>query len=159
MENKQKRGRPKIDTRLIDGNVSSRRATVNWKYMYDGVDFIKENKELIPNWELLWLSDAEKQEAFTRNGVLEQIGRMIVQDNSTYDNCLFTTQCAASALKIGNTSRAVEKAIRTVRMALKKCRSTQGSPASVKEVNMAALKLETMAQKKLTYIPAINDWI
>lgn len=159
MENKQKRGRPKIDTCLIDGNVSSRRATVNWKYMYDGVDFIKENKELIPNWALLWLSDAVKQEAFTRNGVLEQIGRMISQDNSTYDNCLYVAQLAASAIKVGNTSRAVEEAVRNVRMALKKCKSTQGSSASVKELNMAVLKLETMAQRKLTYIPAINDWI
>ena len=45
---KRRRGRPKIDTYLVDPIGLSRRASVNMKYMYDGVGLLSEAASEIP---------------------------------------------------------------------------------------------------------------
>jgi len=50
---------------------------------------------------------------------LEQLGRMVVQDHFSEDDCIYIANLAIIALKNGKTSREIEKAIRAIRLPLK----------------------------------------
>ena len=79
---KRKRGRPSIDigvTSCLDG---TRRTQVNAKYMFEAVSLISEAASEIPDNHLLWYSDDKTQRAAGKHGILEQIGRMWLQDAS-----------------------------------------------------------------------------
>ena len=51
-----------------------------------------------------------------RQGIVEQIGRMVVQDRFGRDDCIYVATLAAAAVKCGYSTREVEKAIRKIRM-------------------------------------------
>ena len=69
--------------------------------VYEAVDLIKEAAAEIPN------------------GVLEQIGRMRVQDGFPDGDCIYIANLAADAVNGGFTSREVERTIRAIRIAFK----------------------------------------
>ncbi len=87
---KRGRGRPKIDTSLMDDQLS-RRAAVNAKYMYDGMVLIKAAATEIPDWQMLWDEDRTARTAKSKNGILEQLGRMAEQDRFHPDDCVYRT--------------------------------------------------------------------
>ena len=119
-QDKRGRGRPKIDTHITEAYASSRRQAVNAVYMYEGVDLISVAATEIPDTCLLWCSDASTRTAGGKQGILEQLGRMLIQDKFSPDDCITIAIFAIQALKAGHTSRKIEKAIRKVRLTNKK---------------------------------------
>ena len=87
-QDKRGRGRPKIDTHITEAYASSRRQAVNAVYMYEGVDLISVAATEIPDSDLLWCSDASTQTAGGKQGILEQLGRMLIQDKFSQDDCI-----------------------------------------------------------------------
>ena len=141
---KRRRGRPKIDTYLVDPIGLSRRASVNMKYMYDGVGLLSEAASEIPDSELLWYSDEATHTADGRSGILEQLGRMVEQDHIDPDDCVFLANYAIDAVKHGYTTRQIEKALRAIRMAIKKHKADPEDEDLAHEVNLAILRLMYM---------------
>ena len=70
----------------------------------------------IPDHELLWFSDDRTQTAGGKQGILEQLGRMRLQDGYGFDSCVVIAGFAVCALKQKYTSREIENAIRRIRM-------------------------------------------
>lgn len=118
-EKKRGRGRPRLDTHLAEVPGYSRRQTVNSMYMFEAVQLISEAATEIPDSELLWHVDDATQSAEGKNGILEQIGRMLLQDNFEPCDCVLITNRAIAALKNGCTCREIEKAIRRIRLTSK----------------------------------------
>ncbi len=113
----RKRGRPAIDigvTSYLDG---TRRTQVNAKYMFEAISLISEAASEIPDSHMLWYSDAEKQCATGKHGILEQIGRMWLQDHMSYESCVLIANLSIGSLKTGYKSREIEYAIRKIRKA------------------------------------------
>ena len=119
-QKKHGRGRPKIDTHITETYASSRRQAVNAVYMYEGVELISVAATEIPDSDLLWCSDASTQTAGGKQGILEQLGRMLIQDKFSQDDCITIASFAIQALKAGHTTREIEKVIRKIRFANKK---------------------------------------
>ena len=119
-QDKRGRGRPKIDTHISEAYATSRRQAVNAVYMYEGVELISVAATEIPDTCLLWRSDASTRTAGGKQGILEQLGRMLIQDKFSPDDCITIANFAIQALKAGHTSREIEKAIRKVRLTNKK---------------------------------------
>ena len=178
-QDKRGRGRPKIDTHITEAYASSRRQAVNAVYMYEGVDLISVAATEIPDSDLLWYSDASTQTAGGKQGILEQLGRMLIQDKFSQDDCItrlhstkecgahapcictFLANCSAfltsqihpsfaiQALKAGHTSREIEKAIRKVRLTNKKA-SADPEKEMLNEVAINALnELQSMGMSFL----------
>lgn len=118
-QEKRGRGRPKIDTHLTEIGAPSRRQAINAMYMFEGVHLLSVAATDIPDSHLLWESDDATMTAKSKNGILEQLGRMVVQDHFSKDDCIYIANLAIAALKNGSTSREVEKAVRAIRLALK----------------------------------------
>ena len=111
----RKRGRPSIDigaTSYLDG---THRTKVNAKYMFEAISLISEAASEIPDSDMLWYSDDERQCATGKHGILEQIGRMCLQDRMSYESCVLIANLSISALKMGYKSREIEYAIRKIR--------------------------------------------
>ncbi len=119
-QEKRGRGRPKINTDLTEIGAPSRRQAVNAMYMFEGVQLISVAATEIPDSDLLWFSDDATQTAKSKNGILEQLGRMVVQDHLSADDGIYVANLAIAALKNGSTSREIEKAIREIRLTMKK---------------------------------------
>ena len=85
---KRKRGRPKIDADFTEQLVTSRRAQLNAKYMFDGMVLVKNSPE-ITEPDMLWKEDAASSSATSKNGILEQLGRMVEQDHPHHNDCIF----------------------------------------------------------------------
>lgn len=119
-EEKRGRGRPKIDTGFLDQYAPSRRQAMNAMYMHEGIHIITVAAADIPDSHLLWYSDDETRIARGKNGILEQLGRLVVQDHFPEEDCIYIANLAIAALKAGCKSREIEKAIRTIRMTNKK---------------------------------------
>lgn len=119
-EEKRGRGRPKIDTGFLDQYASSRRQAMNAMYMHEGIHIISVAATDIPDNHLLWYSDDKARIARGKNGILEQLGRLVVQDHFPEEDCVYIANLAIAALKSGFKSREIEKAIRMVRMTNKK---------------------------------------
>ena len=115
-EKKRGRGRPRLDTRNTEAYAPSRRQAVNSMYMFEAVQLISEAATEIADNELLWYSDSATQTAKSKDGILEQIGRMLLQDNFEPCDCVFITNLSIDALKNGCTCREIEKAIRKIRL-------------------------------------------
>ena len=115
-EKKRGRGRPRLDTRNTEAYAPSRRQAVNSMYMFEAVQLISEAATEIPDSELLWYSDSATQTAKSKDGILEQIGRMILQDKYELSDCVYITNLSIAAVKNGYTCRAIEKAIRKIRL-------------------------------------------
>lgn len=118
-QKKVKRGRPRLDTRITENGAPSRRQAVNAMYMYEGVHLISVAATEIPDSSLLWQSDDVTRKAKGKNGILEQLGRMIVQDLFPQEDGVYIANLAIAALKNGEKSRDIEKAIREIRITSK----------------------------------------
>ncbi|MGN0486950.1 MAG: hypothetical protein ACI4GB_06915 [Acutalibacteraceae bacterium] len=118
-EIKRGRGRPRLDTRHTEAHAPSRRQAVNSMYMFEAVQLISEAATEIPDSELLWYSDHTTRSAKSKDGILEQIGRMILQDKYELSDCVYITNLSIAAVKNGYTCREVEKAIRKIRLTSK----------------------------------------
>ena len=119
-EEKRGRGRPKIDTGFLDQYAPSRRQAMNAMYMHEGIHIISVAATDIPDSHLLWYSDDETKTVCSKNGILEQLGRFVVQDHFSEEDCVYIANLAIAALKAGRKSREIENAIRTLRMTNKK---------------------------------------
>lgn len=115
-EKKRGRGRPKLD---VPNSRYSRRQAVNSMYTDKAVRLILEAATEIPDGKLLWYSDETTWTIKSKDGILEQIGRMLLQDQHEQSHCVYITNLAIAALKNGCTCREIEKAIRKIRMTLK----------------------------------------
>lgn len=122
-EIKRGRGRPRLDTRHTEAYAPSRRQAVNSMYMFEAVQLISEAATEIPDSELLWYSDHTTYSAKSKDGILEQIGRMILQDKYELSDCVYITNLSIAAVKNGYTCREIEKAIRRIRLTSKESNS------------------------------------
>ena len=118
-QEKRGRGRPKIDAHLTEVGAPSRRQAINAMYMFEGVHLLSVAATDIPDSHLLYQSDDATMTVKSKNGILEQLGRMIEQDHFSEEDCVYIANLAIAALKNGSTSRDVEKAIRAIRLPMK----------------------------------------
>lgn len=118
-QEKRGRGRPKIDTHLTEIGAPSRRQAINAMYMFEGVRLLSVAATDIPDSHLLYQSDDATMTVKSKNGILEQLGRMVVQDHFSEEDCVYIANLAIAALKNDSTSREVEKAIRAIRLPMK----------------------------------------
>ena len=130
-EIKRGRGRPKLD---VPNSRYSRRQAVNSMYVNKAAQLISEAATEIPDGKLLWYPDDVTWTIKSKDGILEQIGRMLIQDKISQNHCIFITNLSISALKNGYTCREIEKAIRKIRMAFKE--STK-APDNTELINIA----------------------
>lgn len=140
---KRKRGRPKFDADFTEQLVTSRRAQLNAKYMFDGMVLIKNSPE-ITEPEMLWKEDLATSSAISKNGILEQLGRIMEQDHLHPDDCVFFANRVIDALKAGYTFREVEKALRAIRMAIKLADGTPENSYERYQITMAMNDLISM---------------
>ena len=143
-QEKRGRGRPKIDTNITEYGAPSRRQAINAMYMFEGVHLLSVAATEIPDSDLLWHSDDATQTAKSKNGILEQLGRMLVQDHYKEEDCVYIANLAIAALKNGKTSREIEKAIRNVRTANKRAEADPDSEWLHKQAVEAANELHRM---------------
>ena len=148
-EKKKKRGRPKVDAHLTETVYrESRRQAVNWKYVFDGVGVLMDGGERIPDNKLLYNLGESKEELVTRNGILEQIGRMDQQDHASFDDCVYIANLAVAAVKAGAKSREIEKAIRAVRMAIKQSAHDPEAEENLYRVGVAVKALKRLSENQ-----------
>ena len=95
-EKKRGRGRPRLD---VPNGRCSRRQAVNSMYMFEAVQLISEAAAEIPDKSLLWYSDETTWTIKSKDGILEQIGRMLIQDHHEQCHCVYITNLAIAALK------------------------------------------------------------
>lgn len=145
-DEKRGRGRPKIDASIASSLASSRRAQLNTKYMFDGVFLLSRAGDKIPDSNLLWHSDDATYTAGGRQGILEQIGRMLEQDHITEEDCIYVASLSAQAVKAGHTTREVEKAIRAIRKTTKELAADPENAEHRRKAIAAVGELEKMAQ-------------
>ena len=118
-EVKRKRGRPKIDAHITEEYAPSRRQALNKMYMYEGVHLLSVAATEIPDGTVLWSEGQTAQTLKSRDGILEQLGRMVVQDRLSHADCVYLANLAIAAVQAGYTTREVEIALREIRMAAK----------------------------------------
>lgn len=118
-EVKRKRGRPKLDARITEEYAPSRRQALNKMYMYEGVHLLSVAATEIQNSEVLWREDRTAVILKSRDGILEQLGRMAVQDKLGRADCVYLANLAIAAVQAGYTTREVEVILRKIRMAAK----------------------------------------
>lgn len=118
---KRKRGRPKVDTHITDGCYDNRRQELNYKYMFEGQGVLLDAAEDIPERHILYEVDNENfRFKACKNGILEQLGRMRVQDNMSLEDCVIVANYAINAVKAGVGVKEITVAMRKVRTAQKK---------------------------------------
>ncbi len=115
----RKRGRPKLDAHITEEYAPSRRQALNKMYMYEGVHLLSVAATEIQNSKVLWQEDRTAVTVKSRDGILEQLGRMAVQDKLAYTDCAYPANLAIAAIQNGYTTREVEVALREIRMAAK----------------------------------------
>ena len=125
-EVRRKRGRPKLDAHITEEYAPSRRQALNKMYMYEGVHLLSVAATEIQNSEVLWREDRTAVTLKSRDGILEQLGRMAVQDKLGRTDCVYLANLAIAAVQNGYTTREVEVALREIRMAAK---SSMRNPA------------------------------
>ena len=119
---KRKRGRPKVDTHLTEGHYDNRRKELNYKYMFEGTGVLMDAAEERPEKHILYEVDHEHfRFKACKTGILEQIGRLRIQDNAALEDCVIVANYAIDAIKAGVGVKEITVAIRKLRTALKKC--------------------------------------
>ena len=88
-------------------------------YMYEGVHLLSVAATEIQNSEVLWREDRTAVTLKSRDGILEQLGRMAVQDKLGCTDCVYLANLAIAAVQNGYATREVEATLRQVRMAAK----------------------------------------
>ena len=119
MEQK-KRGRPKIYAEITEAYAPSRRQAIKAMYMYEAVCELSVAATEIPNHEILWYSDSKTKTAGGKHSIMEQLGRMLIQDNLSEKDFITVANMAIAALQAGQTSREIENAIRNIRTEIKR---------------------------------------
>ena len=142
-EKKRGRGRPRLD---VPSSRRSRRQAVNSMYTDKAVQLISEAATEIPDGKLLWYPDDATWTIKSKNGILEQIGRMLVQDRREQSHCVYITNLAIAALKNGCTCREIENAIRKIRMTLKESTRILNSTELIGVVGEAVTALCQMGE-------------
>ena len=142
-EIKRGRGRPRLD--VPDGRCS-RRQTVNSMYTDKAAQLISEAATEIPDGKLLWYPDDVTWTIKSKDGILEQIGRMLIQDKISQNHCIFITNLSISALKNGYTCREIEKAIRKIRMAFKESTKAHDNTELINIAGQAVTALRLMGE-------------
>ena len=142
-EIKRGRGRPRLD--VPDGRCS-RRQTVNSMYTDKAAQLISEAATEIPDGKLLWYPDDITWTIKSKDGILEQIGRMLIQDKISQNHCIFITNLSISALKNGYTCREIEKAIRKIRMAFKESTKAPDNTELINVAGQAVTSLRLMGE-------------
>ena len=118
---KRKRGRPKVDTHLTEGHYDNRRKELNYKYMFEGTGVLMDAAEEIPEKHILYEVDHEHfRFKACKTGILEQLGRLRIQDNAALEDCVIVANYAIDAIKAGVGVKEISVAIRKLRTALKK---------------------------------------
>lgn len=143
-ENKRGRGRPRLN---VPNGRCSRRQAVNSMYTDKAVQLIFEAAAEIPNGNLLWYSDETTWTIKSKDGILEQIGRMLVQDKVSQNQCIFITNLSIVALKNGCTCREIEKAIRKIRMAFKESTKAPDNTELINIAGQAVTALRLMGER------------
>ena len=115
----RKRGRPKLDAHITEAYAPSRRQALNKMYMYEGVRLLSVAATEIENSEVLWQENRTAVTLKSRDGILEQLGRMAVQDKLGHTDCVYLANLAIAAVQNGYTTWEVEGALREIRMAAK----------------------------------------
>ena len=108
-EIRRKRGRPKLDAHITEEYAPSRRQALNKMYLYEGVHLLSVAATEIQNSEVLWREDRTAVTLKSRDGILEQLGRMAVQDKLGRTDCVYLANLAIAAVR----------ALREIRMAAK----------------------------------------
>lgn len=142
-ENKRGRGRPRLD---VPNGRCSRRQAVNSMYVNKAAQLISEAATEIPDKSLLWYSDKTTWTIKSKDGILEQIGRMLVQDQYEQSHCVYITNLAISALKNGCTCREIEKAIRKIRLTSKESNNRPDSTYLRNVAGQAVTALRLMGE-------------
>lgn len=143
-QEKRGRGRPKIDTHLTEIGAPSRRQAINAMYMFEGVHLLSVAATDIPDCHFLYQSDDATMTVKSKNGILEQLGRMVVQDHFPEDDCVYIANLSIAALKNGSTSREVEKAIRAIRLPMKEYYKNPDDDALKYRVGNAIVELQKL---------------
>ena len=118
---KRKRGRPKVDTHLTQGHYDNRRKELNYKYMFEGTGVLLDAADEIPERNILYeVDDANFRFKACKTGILEQLGRLRIQDNAALEDCVIVANFAIDAIKAGVGVKEITVAIRKLRTALKK---------------------------------------
>ena len=144
-ETKRGRGRPRLD---VPNGRCSRRQAVNSMYVNKAAQLISEAATEIPDKSLLWHSDEATWTIKSKDGILEQIGRMLVQDKISQNHCIFITNLSIAALKNGCTCREIEKAIRKIRLTSKE---SNNRPDSTYLRNVAGQAVTALRQMGESY--------
>ena len=142
-EKKRGRGRPRLN---VPNGRYSRRQAVNSMYTDKAVQLILEAATEIPDKSLLWYSDETTWTIKSKDGILEQIGRMLVQDQYEQSHCVYITNLAISALKNGCTCREIEKAIRKIRLTSKESNNRPDSTYLRNVAGQAVTALRLMGE-------------
>ena len=117
----RKRGRPKVDTHLTEGYYDNRRKEPNYKYMFEGIGVLMDAAEEIPEKHILYEVDHEHfRFKACKTGILEQLGRLRIQDNAALEDCVIVANYAIDAIKADVGVKEITVAIRKLRTALKK---------------------------------------
>ena len=118
---KRKQGRPKVDTHITDGQFNNRRQELNYKYMFEGTGVLMDAADEIPERTILYeIDDSNLRFKACKNGILEQLGRLRIQDNADLEDCVIDANFAIDAIKAGVGVKEITIAIRKLRTALKK---------------------------------------
>ena len=142
-EKKRGRGRPRLD---VPNGRCSRRQAVNSMYVNKAAQLILEAATEIPDKSLLGYSDETTWTIKSKDGILEQIGRMLVQDQYEQSHCVYITNLAISALKNGCTCREIEKAIRKIRLTSKESNNRPDSTYLRNVAGQAVTALRLMGE-------------
>ena len=118
---KRKQGRPKVDTHITGGQFNNRRQELNYKYMFEGTGVLMDAADEIPERTILYEMDKENR-CFKacKTGILEQLGRLRIQDNAALEDCVIVANYAIDAIKADVGVKEITVAIRKLRTALKK---------------------------------------
>ena len=110
-----------MDTHITDGQFNNRRQELNYKYMFEGTGVLMDAADEIPERTILYeIDESNLRFKACKNGILEQLGRMRIQDNVSLDDCVIIANYAIDAIKAGVGVKEITVAIRKVRTALKK---------------------------------------
>ena len=89
--------------------------------MFEGTGVLKDAAEEIPEKHILYEVDHEHfRFKACKTGILEQIGRLRIQDNAALEDCVIVANYAIDAIKAGVGVKEITVAIRKLRTALKK---------------------------------------
>jgi hypothetical protein len=89
--------------------------------MFEGTGVLMDAAYEIPERTILYEMDKENR-CFKacKTGILEQLGRMRIQDNTSLEDCIIVANYAIDAIKAGVGDKEITIAMRRVRTTMKK---------------------------------------